>query len=173
MYGQHRRHMATKEENFKSRKLRHDQYKTAYPWAHEASQNTFEKTPLAQEVEYISSNNIEQVLTMKMKEKLCKVIELPPEVMEEINNNIEYTKLNGYKCKICSKYFQKNCRYYINRHIRCELGYDNYRCTFCNYTACNNKNVIKHYARQHGIPRKWVLSLQLYDNSSSDNTDTD
>ena len=162
-----------KSGTVKFKKLKRNQYKTAYPWAHEASQNTFKKTPLAKEVEYISSNSMEKRLTLRMKEKLCKVIELPPEVMEEINSNIEYTKLQGLKCKICSRYFQQNCRYYINRHIKAELGYHHYQCTFCNYTSMKNSCVFNHYASQHGIPKKWVSSVQLSDNSSTDNSDND
>ena len=155
----------------KPAKLTHDQHNRAYPWAHAASKNMFKKTPLAKELEYILHNDIGTMLTNKMKRKICQVIELPCEVMEEINNNIECTGLTGFKCQICSKYFKH--RYHIQRHVKIEMGYNIYRCTFCNYKANCNISIYKHYPSKHGLPKQWVSSLQLSDDSNTDNTDTD
>ena len=65
-------------------KLTYQEHKMAYPWVHAASNNTFMKTDLAEEIEYVSHRNIEKFLTTNMKKLLTKTIKLPSHVNQTI-----------------------------------------------------------------------------------------
>ena len=61
----------------KTVRLNRQQHRTAYPWAHNASDNATMKTNLADEIEYINHPKVQQVLTDKMKNKLIQRVQLP------------------------------------------------------------------------------------------------
>ena len=159
-------------------KLTYQEHKIAYPWAHAASNNTFIKTNLADDIEYINHKNIEKFLTTNMKKFLTKTIKLPSEVNQKIEKKIKYISDEEYRCRICFTNFKK--KYNAIRHVRIELGYKENRCSFCNFMANSTSPIYKHYATYHGIPKEWILSQELTDfvvdnrnNVFSNNTDSD
>ena len=159
-------------------KLTYQEHKIAYPWAHAASNNTFIKTNLADDIEYINHKNIEKFLTTNMKKFLTKTIKLPSEVNQKIEKKIKYISDEEYRCRICFTNFKK--KYNAIRHVRIELGYKENRCSFCNFMANSTSPIYKHYATHHGIPKEWILSQELTDfvvdnrnNVFSNNTDSD
>ena len=159
-------------------KLTYQEHKIAYPWAHAASNNTFIKTNLVDDIEYINHKNIEKFLTTNMKKLLTKTIKLPSEVNQKIEKKIKYISDEEYRCRICLTNFKKI--YNAIRHVRIELGYKENRCSFCNFMANSTSPIYKHYATHHGIPKEWILSQELTDfvvdnrnNVFSNNTDSD
>ena len=87
-------------------RLNHQQHRTAYPWAHNASDNATMKTNLADEIEYINHPKVHHVLTDEMKKMLIQRIQLPQDIHKEIDQQIQETK-NKFICKICSNSFDK------------------------------------------------------------------
>ena len=157
----------------KLRKLRREEHLRAYPWADKASKNCQKKSNLAEEVEYIRHTNITNMLTGDMKKLLNKKVKLPKEILQEIEDNIDMnSRKNKIYCKICSHVFPK--KYHAQRHVRIEMGYHDYRCSFCNFLSNTTANVTYHYATRHGIPKDWVTSqnLSMFNMKNSD-TDTD
>ena len=139
-------------------KLTHQQHIRAYPWAHDASRNTFTKSNLASEVEYIDTRQIDKFLTTEMKKKLTTPIKLPKRIVQEIDDNI--SEINGeYQCNLCSTIFNK--RYPATRHVRIELGYKEHRCSYCNYMSNTTSMIYRHYGNNHGIPKEWICSQNL------------
>ena len=139
-------------------KLNHEQHRKAYPWAHKDSHNACMKTNLSDEVKYIRHPNIQNILTDNIKKKLIKKVSLPKEVIQEIDQNIQPTT-NKFLCKLCSYSFNK--RYAAHRHARIEMGYHEYRCSFCNYLSNTTICIDQHYVNRHGVPRKWITSENL------------
>ena len=148
-----------------SLKLSQKEHHQAYPWAHEASKNTFRKTELSSEVEYvnITQNTIGKYFTSRMKDQLKEKINLPDVITEKINNCIGMTEKNDkttYFCKVCNMKSPYNHpkRVMCARHVRIHLGYSLYRCSFCNFISNNPNCVYSHYTTRHGIPKEWISS---------------
>ena len=139
-------------------KLTHKQHVKAYPWAEKDSDNEFRRTNLSDEVEYIRHPNVQSILTDDMKKKLINKVKLPKEVIQEIDRNIKQTT-NNFMCKLCSNSFHK--RYAAQRHTKIEMGYHEYRCSFCNYLSNTTTCIYHHYVGRHGIPREWITSENL------------
>ena len=139
-------------------RLNRQQHRTAYPWAHNASDNATMKTNLADEIEYINHPKVHHVLTDKMKKMLIQRIQLPRDIRKEIDQQIQETK-NKFICKICSNSFDK--KYHAQHHTKIEMGYYDYRCSFCNYLSNTTVCIYQHYASRHGIPKDWVTSQNL------------
>ena len=146
-------------------KLSQKEYHEAYPWADEASKNTFNKTELSNEVEYINipHRSILNYLTSRMRDQLKKNINLPDIVTEKINNCIGMTKINDkptYFCMVCNRKSPYNHpkRGICARHVRIHLGYSLYRCSFCNFISSTANSVYSHYTLRHGIPKEWIFS---------------
>ena len=139
------------------RKLTREEHKKAYPWAHEASKKYNMKTPFAEEVEYFRHTDIGNKLTSNMKKRMMTAIVLPDEVIKEIDHKIEEID-NGseFRCTICSKSFKQH--YYAQRHVKTELGYCDYRCSFCNVVSNTPRIIYNHYAMSHGVPQQWITS---------------
>ena len=96
-------------------KLTYQEHKTAYPWAHAASNNTFIRTDLTEEIEYVNHKNIEKFLTTNMKKLLTKTIKLPSHVNNTIEKKIKYLSDEAYRCCICHVIFKK--KYNAIRHV--------------------------------------------------------
>ena len=127
----HKRHKPTKPA-----RINHQQHRRAYPWAHTASNNATKKTNLAHEIEYIRHPKIHNILTDQMKKKLIKKVNLPEDISQEIDQEIQEMK-DSFLCKICSNSFRR--KYCAYRHTKIEMGYHEYRCSFCNYLSNFNK----------------------------------
>ena len=140
-------------------KLTYQEHKTTYPWAHAASNNTFIRTDLTEEIEYVNHKNIEKFLTTNMKKLLTKTIKLPSHVNNTIEKKIKYLSDEAYRCQICYVIFKK--KYNAIRHVRIELGYKENRCSFCNFMANSTLPIYRHYATNHGIPKEWIISQEL------------
>ena len=158
----HKRHKPTKPA-----RINHQQHRRAYPWAHTASNNATKKTNLAHEIEYIRHPKIHNILTDQMKKKLIKKVNLPEDISQEIDQEIQEMK-DSFLCKICSNSFsRKYCAY---RHTKIEMGYHEYRCSFCNYLSNSTNCVYHHYVTRHGIPKDWI-TLQNLANFITDPSD--
>ena len=96
-------------------KLTYQEHKTAYPWAHAVSNNTFIRTDLAEEIEYINHKNIEKFLTTNMKKLLTKTIKLPSHINNTIEKKIKYLSDEAYRVRICYMIFKK--KYNAIRHV--------------------------------------------------------
>ena len=142
----------------KAARLNHHQHRTAYPWAHTASHNATKKTNLGHEIEYIRHPNVHNMLTDQMKKKLIKKVNLPEDVCDKVYEKIQEMKDN-FVCKICSNSYNK--RYHAQRHIKIEMGYHEYRCSFCNYLSNTINAIYQHYVSRHGIPKDWITSQNL------------
>ena len=142
----------------KAARLNYHQHRTAYPWAHTASHNATKKTNLAHEVEYLRHPNIHNILTDRMKRKLIKKVNLPEDICDKIDEEIQEMKDN-FVCKICSNSFTN--RYHAQRHTKIEMGYQDYRCSFCNYLSNTTYAIYHHYVSTHGIPKDWITSQNL------------
>ena len=44
----------------------------------------------------------------------------------------------------------------LQRHVKVELGYYIFRCSFCDEKSNDPRTLINHYASTHGIPTKWL-----------------
>ena len=44
------------------------------------------------------------------------------------------------------------------RHVKAELGHQEFRCSFCDEKSNDPRTIVKHYASTHGIPTNWVKS---------------
>ena len=89
-------------------------------------------TNLTDEIEYINHPKVQQVLTDKMKKKLIQRVQLPRDICKEIDQEIQENK-NKFICKICSNSFDQ--KYHAQCHTKIEMGYYDYRCSFCNYRS--------------------------------------
>ena len=158
----HKRHKPTKPA-----RINHKQHRRAYPWAHTASNNATKKTNLAHEIEYIRHPKIHNILTDQMKKKLIKKVNLPEDISQEIDKEIQEMK-DSFLCKICSNSFSR--RYFAYRHTKIEMGYHEYRCSFCNYLSNSTNCVYHHYVTRHGIPKDWI-TLQNLTNFITDSSD--
>ena len=146
-------------------KLSHDDHIEAYPWAHQASENLFKKTPLAgeEEVEFmnIAYRSLGQYLTIAQREQMRQLIELPYITMVKIDKNMGIKKEDNKKiffCKVCdsAKAFQHQRRSNCTHHVRMHLGYSLYQCSFCNFISNNSSSIYTHYITRHGIPKAWI-----------------
>ena len=113
---------------------------------------------LADEIEYINHPKVHHVLTDGMKKMLIQRVQLPRDIRKEIDQEIQETK-NKFICKICSNSFDK--KYHAQCHTTIEMGYYDYRCSFCNYLSNTTVSIYHHYATRHGIPKDWVTSQNL------------
>ena len=66
---------------------------------------------------------------------------------------------DNFLCKICSTSFGK--RYNAHRHTKIEMGYHEYRCSFCNYLSNSTNCIYQHYVSRHGIPKDWITQQNL------------
>ena len=126
--------------NVQSLKLSEKEHHQAYPWAHEASKNAFNKTELSNEVEYVTipHHSLGSYLTSEMKDQLKEKIKLPDVITKKINNCIGLMERNDkttYFCKVCNvkSPYDHPKRVMCARHVRIHLGYSLYRCSFCNF----------------------------------------
>ena len=162
---QHTKRTTSQAPDVQSLKLSQKEHNQAYPWAQEASKNTFCKTELSNEVEYvnISQHSIGKYFTSRMKDQLKEKINLPDVITEKINNCIGMTEKNNktmYFCKVCNMKSPYNHpkRGMCARHVRIHLGYSLYRCSFCSFISNNPNSVYSHYTTRHGIPKEWIFS---------------
>ena len=149
-------------------KLSPKEYYEAYPWADEASENKFNKTELANEIEYVNipQQSIGNYLTSRMRDQLKENINLPDVVTEKINNCIGMTKINqkpAYFCKVCNMKSPYNHpkRAICARHVRIHLGYSLYRCSVCDFITNTTNRVYSHYVAKHGMPREWIFPKKM------------
>ena len=102
-----------------------------------------------------------------MKKKLIKKVNLPEDISQEIDQEIQEMK-DSFLCKICSNSFRrKYCAYH---HTKIEMGYHEYRCSFCNYLSNSTNCVYHHYVTRHGIPKDRI-TLQNLTNFITDPSD--
>ena len=91
-----------------------------------------------------------------MKSQLYEQIEYPDSVHKNITDKIKQDGEN-YICKNCRKNpsFKTTRRNTLIRHIKAEIGYYTFRCTFCDEKSNDPHTLINHYALTHGIPSNW------------------
>ena len=51
------------------------------------------------------------------------------------------------------------------KHVKSELGYYQYRCSFCDIKANDPCRLIHHYVTTHGVPYEWLESNECSANN--------
>ena len=129
----------------------------AYPWEKHAAKNRNKKTPLSDDYQIVENAN--KLLPPSMKSELCENIDYSDTVNKKITNKME--KLNDhYVCINCqwNPSFSTKRRDTLIKHVKTEIGYYTFRCSFCDVKSNDPRTLITHYATTHGIPSKWLKS---------------
>ena len=134
------------------------QNEEAYPWEKEAAQNRDKESPLSDQTTKLPQN-AHKLLPLVMKYELYDCIMYPESIMKRINDKIE-KEGNKYVCINCisNPSFSTDRRSTLERHVKKELGYFAFRCSFCDEKSNDHRTIIKHYASSHGIPTNWLES---------------
>ena len=66
--------------------------------------------------------------------------------------------MNKYICINCAKNpsFSSARKNTLQRHVKVELGYYIFRCSFCDEKSNDPQTLINHYASIHGVPSNWI-----------------
>ena len=133
-----------------------EEHEKAYPWEKEAAKNRENKTPLSNEMRKITEG-INKLLPQALKSKLYKYIEHPDNVNNKIDNKIA-GKSKEYVCINCinNPSFSSTRQSNLQRHVKVELGYYIFRCSFCDEKSNDPRTLINHYASIHGVPSNWL-----------------
>ena len=133
-----------------------EEHEEAYPWEKEAARNRENKTPLSNETRKITEG-INKLLPQALKSKLYKYIEYPYNVNNKIDNKIE-GKCKEYVCINCinNPSFSSTRRSTLQLHVKVELGYNIFRCSFCDEKSNDPRTLINHYALIHGVQSSWL-----------------
>ena len=133
------------------------QEEEVYPWKKEAAKNRLSKSPLSNTTRKIIGAH--KLLEPVMKSQLYQSIEYPDHIAKNIGKKIE-TQGDNYFCINCvnNPPFSTNRRNTAIRHVKTELGYYRYRCSFCDEISNDPRTLVKHYASTHGIPSNWLQS---------------
>ena len=137
----------------KIRKLSYEQHRTAYPWAHKASEKHHMKTPFAEEIEYIRDPDISKKLTREMKKKMIKTISLPQEVVEEIDQKIQQMTEEQHHSTAPFAHNSSNLHIMLNVMLRLNLDI-----LIINFISNMPRIIYNHYATTHGVPQQWITS---------------
>ena len=135
------------------------QHEEAYPWEKEAAKNRGKDSPLSQKVMRMTKG-INKLLPTEMKSQLFQFIQYPDNIMKKIEDKINKEGKSNFVCINCtsSPSFSQNKRHALVRHIKIELGYYMYRCSFCDEKSNDPRTLVNHYASTHGIPSNWLES---------------
>ena len=133
-----------------------EEHEEAYPWEKEAAKNRENKTPLSNETKKITEG-INKLLPQALKSKLYNYIEYHDNVNNKIDNKIE-GKCKKYVCINCinNPSFSSTRRSTLQRHVKVELGYYIFKCSFCDEKSNDPRTLINHYASIHGVPSNWL-----------------
>ena len=134
------------------------QYEEAYPWGKEAAQNREKESPLSDKIIKLSQK-ADKILPSIMKYELYYRITYPENINKKINDKIQ-KEGDKYICINCksNSVFSTNRRCTLEKHVKSELGYFTFRCSFCDVKSNDPRTLIKHYASTHGVPTKWLES---------------
>ena len=140
----------------KKKVLSIQQHEEAYPWEKDAAKNRENETPFSNEIRKITEG-VNKLLPQIMKSRLFQIIEYPDSVNMKIDNKIQ-KKDQKYVCVNCASNpsFSSNRKNTLQRHVKVELGYYIFRCSFCDEKSNDPRTLINHYASTHGIPTKWL-----------------
>lgn len=132
------------------------QHEEAYPWEKDAARNRENETPFSNEIRKITEG-VNKLLPQIIKSKLFQIIEYPDNVNMKIDNKIQ-KKDQKYVCINCASNpsFSSKRKNTLQRHVKVELGYYIFRCSFCDEKSNDPCTLINHYASTHGIPNKWL-----------------
>ena len=121
-----------------------------------AAKNRENETPFSNEIRKITEG-VNKLLPQIMKSRLFQIIECPDSVNMKIDNKIQ-KKDQKYVCVNCASNptFSSNRKNTLQRHVKVELGYYIFRCSFCDEKSNDPRTLINHYASTHGIPTKWL-----------------
>ena len=80
--------------------------------------------------------------------------------MKKIEDKINKEGKSNFVCINCtsSPSFSQNKLHALAQHIKIELGYYMYRCSFCDEKSNDLCTLGNHYASTHGIPANWLES---------------
>ena len=143
---------------FKKKVLSIVQEEKAYPWQKDAAINREYESPLSSRIEKIPEG-ANKLLPPAMKSILYQQIDYPEDINKNINDKIERQGTN-YVCINCANNpsFSTNRRNTVIRHVKTELGYYRFRCSFCDEKSNDPRTLINHYASTHGVPSDWLES---------------
>ena len=142
---------------FKRKILSITQDEEAYPWAKKVAKNRECQSPLSDKTQKMEGAN--NLLPSIMKSKLYEHISYPDKIEKKFNDKIK-KEGNNYVCINCTSKptFSAKQRNSVMRHVKAELGYQEFRCSFCDEKSNGPRIIVKHYASTHGIPTNWVKS---------------
>ena len=144
--------------NSKRKVLSIIQEEEAYPWQQMAAKNREDESPLSDQIQKIKEC-ANKILTPVMKSMLYKHINYPDSINKTITDKIG-KQGKGYLCIncVCNPSFSTKRRDNIMKHVISELGYYQFRCSFCDIKANDPRRLIHHYATTHGVPSEWLES---------------
>ena len=133
------------------------QHEEAYPWEKEAAKNRGKDSPLSEKVMRMTKG-VNKLLPTEMKSQLFQFIQYPDNIMKKIEDKINKEGKSNFVCINCTSLpsFSQNKRHALVRHIKIELGYYMYRCSFCDEKSNDPHTLVNHYASTHGIPSNWL-----------------
>ena len=134
------------------------QYEEAYPWGKEAAKNRENESPLSDKIQKIKEG-ANKLLPSVMKSKLYQYIEYPANISMKIKGKIK-KEGDNFICSHCTSNpaFSAKRRFTLIWHVKAELGYCIFRCSFCEEKSNDPRTLIQHYASTHGIPSNWLES---------------
>ena len=135
------------------------QNEEVYPWEKEAAKNRQIKSPLSEQIKKIHQG-VNKLLPPVMKVKLYENINYPSDSREKIEGKIK-TEDGQYICKDCTLMdppYSTDRRDSVIQHIKKELCYYIFRCSFCYKKLNDPHTLIIRYASTHGIPSNWLES---------------
>ena len=144
---------------FKKESLSSAQHVEAYPWEKEAAKNRDKDSPLLEKVIKLTEG-VYKLLPTERRSQLFENIQYPDCIMKKIEAKIDKQGRSNFVCinYTSSPSFSQNRRRALVRHIKIELGYYMFRCSFCDDKSNNSCTLINHYASTHGIPSTWLKS---------------
>ena len=136
-----------------------------YPWQQMAAKNREDESPLSDQIQKIDEC-ANKILTPVMKSMLYQHINYPDSINKTITDKIG-KQGKGYLCIncVCNPSFSTKRRDTIMKHVKSELGYYQYRCSFCDIKANDPRRLIHHYATTHGVPSEWLESNECSANN--------
>ena len=106
------------------------------------------------------TEGVYKLLPTEMRSQLFEKIQYPDCIMKKTEAKIEKRGKSNFVCINCtsSPPFTQNKQSNLVRHVKIELGYYMYRCSFCDKKSNNSCTLINHYVSTHGIPSNWLES---------------
>ena len=143
----------------KKEALSRAQHEEAYPWEKDAAKNRGKDSPLSEKVRKLTKG-VNKLLPTEMKSQLFQIIQYPDNIMKKIEDKIHKKGKSNYVCINCtsSPSFSEKRRHHLVRHVKIELGYCLFRCSFCDERSNDPRTLVNHYTSTHGIPSNWLES---------------